>query len=342
MNIFLTGATGYLGGAIAGALAGAGHRVIGLARSADSARRLHAARVCPHRGSLQDADSLAEGARGADAVVHTALDGAAEAPDRVDIQATGALLRALAGSGKALVYTSGLTVLGDTGGIIADEDTPPNPIPFSAWRPGLERTVLAAAAHAVRSIVIRPAWTYGHGGGPVRLLVEDARPDGVARPVGNGRNHWPVVHIDDLAGLYVMATEQAPGGALLHAVGTPAILVADIAAAASHAAGGEGRVRPQPLAQARRQLGPRADALALDQHVSGGRAQRLLGWAPGSPSILEELQQGSYTHSTGPAGPVVPVTSRSSQPRAQGRLCAAHHLCNSSWGDQAMTKGVQC
>jgi nucleoside-diphosphate-sugar epimerase len=294
MNIFLTGATGYLGGAIAGALAAAGHRVTGLARSADGARRLQAARVCPHRGSLQDSDSLAAAAH-ADAVIHTAPDAAAGAPDQVDIQATSSLLRALAGSGKALAYTSGLTVLGDTGGMVADESTPPNPIPFSAWRPALERTVLAAAADAVRSMVIRPAWTYGHGSGPVRLLVEDARPDGIARPVGNGRNHWPVVHIDDLARLYALAIEQAPGGTLLHAVGTPAVPVVDMAAADSRAAGGEGRVQPQPLAQARRQMGPRADALALDQHVRAGRAQRLLGWVPNSPSVLDELEHGSYS-----------------------------------------------
>jgi nucleoside-diphosphate-sugar epimerase len=192
------------------------------------------------------------------------------------------------------VYTSGLTVLGDTGGVMADEDTPPNPIPFSAWRPAFKNTVLATAGRQVRSIVIRPGWVYGHGGGAVRLLVEGARQDGVARPVGDGRNHWPVVHIDDLAGLYVLAVEQAPAGTLLHAVGTPAAPVADIAAAASRAAAGQGCVQPQPLAQARPQLGLRADALALDQHVSAGRAQRLLGWVPDSPSVLEELQHGSY------------------------------------------------
>jgi nucleoside-diphosphate-sugar epimerase len=182
------------------------------------------------------------------------------------------------------VYTSGLTVLGDTGGVMADEDTPPNPIPFSAWRPVLENTVLATADRQVRSIVIRPGWVYGHGGGVVRLLVEGARQDGIARPVGNGRNHWPVVHIDDIARLYVLAVEQAPAGTMLHAVGTPAAPVADIAAAASRAAGGQGCVQPQPLAQARPQLGLRADAFALDQHVSAGRAQRLLGWIPDSPS----------------------------------------------------------
>jgi nucleoside-diphosphate-sugar epimerase len=178
---------------------------------------------------------------------------------------------------------------------MADEDIQPNPIPFSAWRPALERTVLAAAGREVRPIVIRPGWVYGRGGGAVRLLVEGARQDGVARPVGNGRNHWPVVHVDDIARLYVLAVEQAPAHTLLHAVGTPTAPVTDIAAAASRAAGGQGCVQPQPLAKARLQLGLRADALALDQHVSAGRAQRLLGWVPDSPSVLEELEHGSYT-----------------------------------------------
>jgi nucleoside-diphosphate-sugar epimerase len=170
MDIFLTGATGYLGGAIARELTAAGHKVTGLARSAASARKLQAARVVPHSGSLADAGSLAAGARSADAVIHTALDAVAKAPHETDIEAAGSFLRALAGTGKAFVYTSGLTVLGDTGGIMADEDTPPNPIRFSAWRPALEKTVLAAAGHQVRSIVIRPGWVYGRGGGIVRLL----------------------------------------------------------------------------------------------------------------------------------------------------------------------------
>jgi nucleoside-diphosphate-sugar epimerase len=142
---------------------------------------------------------LAEGASGADAVIHAALDADATAPHEVDIEAVGSFLRALAGTGKAFVYTSGLTVLGDTGGTMADEDTPPNPIPFSAWRPALENTVLETAGRQVRSVVIRPGWVYGRGGGAIRLLVEGVRQDGIARPVGNGRNHWPVVHIDDIA-----------------------------------------------------------------------------------------------------------------------------------------------
>ena len=80
MNIFLTGATGYLGGAIARALTAAGHNVTGLARSATSARKMQAAWVVPHSGSLADAASLAAGTRSADAVIHTALDAVAEAP----------------------------------------------------------------------------------------------------------------------------------------------------------------------------------------------------------------------------------------------------------------------
>jgi hypothetical protein len=94
---------------------------------------------------------LAEGASGADAVIHAALDADATAPHEVDIEAVGSFLRALAGTGKAFVYTSGLTVLGDTGGTMADEDTPPNPIPFSAWRPALEiRSWKRPAARSAR------------------------------------------------------------------------------------------------------------------------------------------------------------------------------------------------
>ncbi len=157
MNIFLTGATGYVGGAVARALTAAGHHVTGLAHSADGARKLQAARVFPHSGSLQDADSLAEGARGADAVIHAALDATAEAPHQVDIQATSTLLRALAGTSKTLVYTSGLTVLGDTGGVVADEDTRPTRYPSApgvprsnarSWRPPGTRSAPSSSVQA--------------------------------------------------------------------------------------------------------------------------------------------------------------------------------------------------
>jgi nucleoside-diphosphate-sugar epimerase len=290
MNIFLTGATGYIGSAVADALMQAGHSVTGLARTDEAAANLHLKGVTPHRGDLKSPASLTSAASALDGVIHTGTtnDGS------VDQAAIRAMLDALNGSGKPFVYTSGVWVLGDTGGQIADESAPLNPITLVAWRPAVERMVFESAQQGVRAIVIRPALVYGRGGGIPADLVKSSREIGAARYVGNGENRWPVIDVDDLADLYLRAFEQAPAGTLLHAVDNSAHRVKEIAEAASAGAGSEGRTESWPLDLARKTLGAYADALVLDQRVSSGKATPLLGWKPNAVGILEDLRRGSY------------------------------------------------
>jgi nucleoside-diphosphate-sugar epimerase len=290
MQVFLTGATGYIGSAVAEALRKAGHTVVGLARSEDQMHMLAARSLGGHRGDLRDPASLAEGARHADAVIHTALAATADAP-QVDRAAVQAILDELNQFNRPFIYTSGCWVLGNTGDRVADEGTPLAPIPLVAWRPAVEQLVLDAALHGVQGIVLRPVMVYGRGGGLVRAFVESARQHGAARVVGDGRNRWTFVHVDDLADLYVRALGAASGTLLFGAHG-PALPVRDVAEAASRAAGAGGKIEIVPLEEARKTMGPMADGLALDQQVSGERAMRLLGWRPKAPTVLEELENG--------------------------------------------------
>src|SRR5215469_5480136 len=285
MVIFLTGATGYIGGAVADALQNAGHSVIGLARSDEAAGRLHLRNIAVHHGDLDSTGSLATAAAAADGVIHAGTTN--NGP--IDHEAVRVMLDAMAGSGKPFVYTSGIWVVGDTGGRIADESWPTRPVALVAWRADVEQLVLESAARSVRSIVIRPGVVYGRGGGIPAGFVESARETGAARHVGNGDNHWPVVDADDLADLYVRAVEKAPAATLLIAA-ERAHRVKEIAAAASSS----GRTDVWPLDEARKTLGDYADALALDQIMSSERAQTLLGWKPRSAGILEDLRCGSY------------------------------------------------
>jgi nucleoside-diphosphate-sugar epimerase len=293
MKVFLTGGSGYIGGAVADRLRAAGHDLSGLARSDAAAARLTAAGIRPIRGDFSDPQSVASAARAADGVISmaTTYDPAIDGP------AIDAILDALAGSDKPFVYTSGIWSHGDTGGQVVDETSPPRPAAIVAWRQGVEDRVRDGARRGLRTVVIRPAVVYGRGGGIPAGFVQSAREEGAARYVGTGENRWPLVHVDDLADLYLLALERAPGGTLLLGTAGPARPVRELAAAASRGAGAGGRTVATPLEEARKTMGPYADALVLDQQASGRRAQELLGWRPTRPDALEDLERGSYARS---------------------------------------------
>ena len=289
MIIFLTGATGYIGSAAAAALQQAGHSVIGLARSDQAATQLRLRSIGVHRGDLSSPASLTEAAA-ADGVIHTGTTNNGE----LDQAAVRVMLDAIAGTGKPFIYTSGVWVLGDTRGRVADETWPVNPAALVAWRPAAEQLALNACERKVRAMVIRPGVVYGRGGGIPADFVQSARTTGAARYVGTGENRWPVIDVDDLADLYARALEQAPAGTVLLAGDGSAHRVKEIAEAASIGAGAGGRTESWPLEEARKTLGAYADALVLDQQVSAGRARTLLGWKPRASGILEDLRLGSY------------------------------------------------
>jgi nucleoside-diphosphate-sugar epimerase len=297
MRVFLTSATGYIGWAVSDGLLAAGHQLTALARSDDSAAKLESRGIQPVRGDLSDPNSVASAARAADGVINLATT----FNPAIDGPAINAILDALAGSNKPFIDTSGVWVHGDTGGKMVDENSPLNAAEVVAWRPNIEKKVLDGAKLGIRSVVIRPAIVYGRGGGIPAGFVESAGKEGAARYVGTGQNRWPLVHVDDLADLYLLALEKAPPGTLLLGVSGPSRRVSEIAVAASRGAGTGGRTVATPLEEARKKMGAYADALALDQQASGRRAQDLLGWKPRHPDVLEELERGSYASKPKPA-----------------------------------------
>jgi nucleoside-diphosphate-sugar epimerase len=293
MKVFLTGAVGYVGGAIAEALQRSGHMVLGLAHSEKSAKMLQERSMSALRGDLRDPASLAQGAQQADAVIHAATTNSSDMAE-ADIAAVDAILATLEGTNKPFIYTSGCWVLGNSGDTIADEESPTDPPAIVAWRPALEQHILAAAERGVHSIVLRPANVYGRAGGTPAMLINQAHQHGAARYIGTGENHCPMVQVDDLADAYVRALTQAPASTLINIPGGPARHFKEIAQAISMAAGLGGRTESWTLEEARQVWGALADALALDLQFSGARAERLLGWSPSAPSILDDLVHGSY------------------------------------------------
>ncbi len=290
MRIFVTGGTGYVGNAVVAALCRAGHDVSALTRSPDKTRLVERFGAKAVQGDIAHPETLATVVKNTDAVIHTAAEASAHA-GAVDRRLVEYLLDAVAQSDglRRFVYTSGVWVLGDTGGKFADESaSTKHPAEIVAWRPAVEELIDNGMARGITAWTIRPGIVYGGSGGITAMLFTSAQKEGAVRLVGEGRNHWAMVHRDDLADLYVRVVEQAPAGHIFNAIDGSRLTVRTIAEVLSRAAGCGGKVISTPLGEARTGMGPFANALALDQQVSGVLAERLLGWEPKHRSLVAE------------------------------------------------------
>ncbi|RDU97749.1 NAD-dependent epimerase/dehydratase family protein [Trinickia dinghuensis] len=295
MELFITGGTGYIGQAVVRKAISLGHQVTALVREERSAAANALARlgVKLHTGDLRDPQSFAATAGAADSVVHAAStnDASAAATDEAAVVAMLSQLR----PGAAFVYTSGTWVYGNTAGEPATEASALNPTPLVAWRPAVEQHVRTLAANrSIAAVVLRPAMVHGYGGGVFGMLAGMVHQTGRVRIVGDGGNRWPAVHVDDLATAYLSAVERMASGddrvtgQIINVVAEDAVAVAEMGEAIRASVGADG-VEFWPLDGARQSLGPFADALALDQTVSGQHARQVLGWEPDGPGLIADL-----------------------------------------------------
>ena len=280
MKVFVTGATGYIGTAVALRLKKAGHDVLALVRSKEKGAALQAAGVKLVAGDMGSPASYAAGAYGSAAVVHCAQEQSDKTVelDKKTLQSARDLLRGQVGA--TFIYTSGCWVAGETGETPADETTPLKPLEVVAWRPAHEQLALEMEKDGIRAVVVRPGIVYGGKGGVTGMLFGSAAKQGAAQLIGEGANHWPMVHLDDLAELYVRLVERAPAGSVFNAVNTSQRTQRELGEAASKAAGKGGAVTVLPLDKARAQLGAFADALTADQRLTSEKARNELDWRP--------------------------------------------------------------
>lgn len=299
MRIFVAGATGYLGSAIADAFVRAGHHVTGLARNTEKAAELRSRGVVPLIGDLHTPGSYDHAAAGCDVLVHAAADGARAADtDRLAVETLVAAARPGAASRpRSLIYTSGVWVLGDTTSPAA-EDAPLDPTPHVTWRPALEQLVLSPAGSGLRTLVVRPGIVYGGSRGIIGDMFRDAA-NGLVRVIGTGDNHWPTVYDRDLGELYVKLATNPEASGLYHANDEGDETVNDIVDAIVAHSPTSTSVRRVPLKEAQAKLGPYALALVLDQVIRSPRA-RALGWTPtlrsvagNVPRLFEEWRAGA-------------------------------------------------
>jgi len=303
MKIFVTGASGWIGSAIVSELRGAGHEVVGLARSDASAQRLQTAGAAVYRGDLDDPEGLARAASNSDGVIHMAFQHevafagdfpAAAAADRRAVEAMG---NALANSNRPLVLASGTAGLTpgrpttENDGLMPSDETRANP---AALRQATALLALSLRGMGVRSSVLRlPPTVHGDGdNGFIFTLVGIARKQGVAGYVGDGENRWPAVHRSDAARLARLAVESAPAGSVIHAVGEEGVPFRSIAEAMGKGLGiPASSIAPAGAAE---HFGYLASFVALDIPASSAITRELLGWQPTGPRLIEDLTQSHY------------------------------------------------
>jgi nucleoside-diphosphate-sugar epimerase len=304
MRIFVTGASGWIGSAVVPELIGAGHQVVGLARSDSSAAALTEAGAEVVRGTIDDLDTLRSAAAASDGVIHLAFkhdiafsgdfQGATDA-DRRAIETFG---EALAGSGRPFTIASGVAGIAP-GQVVTERDGHGSgPAAASGSGPSARQAnaelTLSFASRGVRSSIVRLTPTV-HGDGDngfMATIVGIARDKGVSGYLGDGTNRWPAVHRVDAAHLFRLAVEKAPAGSTLHGVADEGVPIRDVAEVI-------GRHLDVPVAPISAEDAPGhftwlAGFIGLDMPASSTLTRELLGWQPTQPGLLDDLDKGHY------------------------------------------------
>jgi nucleoside-diphosphate-sugar epimerase len=289
MRIFLTGANGFIGGAVASRLIADGHAVRGLVRDKAKADAVAAHGIEAVIGSLDDTALLQAEARASDGVVNAANSGHRDAVD--------ALIAGLAGSDKPLIHTSGSSVvadraMGEPSDRIFHEDTPIEPEPERVARVAIDRLVLDASTSGIRAVVLCNSMIYGNALGvpaqsvQVPVLAQQARESGIARYIGRGLNRWSNVHIADVAQLYALAIARAPPGSFIYVENGEQALGEIAQAIAMRLDLGPAQSWPAEPAIAAWGREKATFSLGSNSRVRGKRAESL-GWRPKHRSITE-------------------------------------------------------
>ncbi len=288
-TVLLTGATGYVGSVVAEKLRAAGYAVRGLTRSESKVSDLEAKGIEPIVGDVNNADLMAKAAMGVSAIVHTASPNAPKPGESMEqilasaVRANELLADLAAKSSARLIVTSGASLYGPTEGQVVDETTPLRVPPFAAPLAEVE----TALAEKGRAYILRLGFVYGRNqSAPMRVLADNVRERG-APAIVDPANRLSVVHVDDLADLYVALLEAESPPAVVNGVASilpwPEVMGA-IAKAVGNSDEAE-TISPDEAAT----LGGPAIYMPIDMAVSGYLARRHLGWQPREPDFATDL-----------------------------------------------------
>ncbi len=287
MIAVVSGASGYIGQAVAEAFRRHGYRVYGLVRSLQHAKVLRAKEIEPTLVDLQDLSSCHDLLQRCDVFAHCALslnqDGT-----RIEQEVLTSLCSFLAqkSSPTTLLYTSGCFIYGNTQ-LPAKETDLISPLSIVSWRPACEQLVLKHHSQKLSTTILRPGFVYGRVGGVADMWFSSLQ-QGSLDLIEGGNNHWSMVHLDDLAEAFVLAHKK-PSSRILNVTDGNEYLVKEIIEKLSSLASTPCQIHSLSHAQALEKYGSFAEGLAIDQILSNATCRKELGWEPFHQNFLEEL-----------------------------------------------------
>lgn len=293
MRVFVTGATGYIGFAVAEAFRQAGHYVVGLVRSEEKALKLRKAEIMPVIGDLAKPETYLKAIKNAEVVVHCGFENSSNGVT-IEGTAIGALLEGTRSAGtstRALIYTSGVWTTGNTGSKIADEASPKHPLDLVKWRLSIEERLFQASSRHLRTVIISPGCVYGGSGSGslTNMWFSSALDDGSVEIVGQGQNRWAMIHYRDLAQAYVLAVENELSSLVLNITDNSRNTVEEMALAVAYTAGIPNKIHLLSAKDSEKKHGKLTQGLLIDQQISNERATNLLGWHPRHKSFISDI-----------------------------------------------------
>lgn len=298
MQILVTGATGFVGGAVTRALLAEGHTVLALVRTPEKAKELEVAGTTLVQGDMLLSETYVPYVKDVDAVIHTAQYGTSGRLTRAKIEQikaadktmTEALANACLEHGKRLVYTSGCFNYGDHGDAWVDERTPQTPSPLGEGHAELTDYLLRRhQQEGLDVVLLAPGFVYGPGG-LFKTAFWDTLEKGQLRVFGKGENYWSSVHVNDLAQAYVRAVAGEASGETINVVDDTPLKLRELVDAFTDAAG-KPRVGSAPPWLLGLIIGrPLVASLTTSFRVRNDKAKELLGWTPRYPSFKEGIE----------------------------------------------------
>jgi nucleoside-diphosphate-sugar epimerase len=220
--VFVTGGSGFLGGALLDALSERGETVRALARSETAAAAVAARGAVPVRGDVTDLDALTAGMRGAELVVHAAARirgswAALDALRRVNVDGSRTVLQAACSAGvpRLVLISTEQVVLGDRPLDSADESWPyPDRFvgPYAATKAEAEQLVLAASTPELATVAVRPRLVWGRGDTGLLPALAAAARSGRLRWIDGGTHLTSTTHVRNAVEGVLAAADRGRGG----------------------------------------------------------------------------------------------------------------------------------